>query len=64
MDAIKGWKTLGFGLLVALVGVLQTFDWTTIVPPNQTYTGAVLTAIGAIIVALRYVTTTPIGRSQ
>ncbi len=62
MDFAKGWKTLGFAALVALAGVLQAFDWTTIIPMNQTWSGVVLIAIGAVIAALRYVTTTPVGQ--
>lgn len=64
MNAIKGFKTLGFGLLVAIVGVIQTFNFATIVPQDKTWSGAVMLAIGAIIVALRYVTDTGIGKSS
>ncbi len=61
---MKGWKTLAFSLLVAGVGVIQAFDWATVVPPDQTWTGSVMIAIGAATAALRYVTTTPIGQSK
>lgn len=61
---MKGWKTLAFSLLLAGVGVVQTFDWVTIVPQDKTWTGVVMMAIGGAIAALRYVTTTPIGQSK
>lgn len=61
---MKGWKTLAWSVFVAAVGVIQTFDFTTIIPPNQQWTGSVLMAIGAVTAALRYVTTTPVGKSE
>jgi hypothetical protein len=61
---MKGWKTLGFGVAVAIAGVLQSFDWATVVPQDKTWSGVVMIAIGAAITALRYVTTTPIGKSN
>lgn len=64
MNIAKGWKTLSFGILVAVVGVLQAFDWATVIPQNKTWSGAVMTGVGAVIVALRYVTTTPMGKSS
>ena len=64
MNTIKGYKTLGFALLVAVVGVLQTFNWQSVIPQNAQWSGTVMIAIGAVIAALRYVTDTPIGRSS
>lgn len=61
---MKGWKTLGWSLFLAVAGVLQTFDFTTIVPQGQQWTGTVLIAIGAVNAALRFVTTTPVGNSK
>ena len=61
---MKGWKTLLWSCALAVVGVLQAFDFTTVVPPNQTWTGVALLAIGAVTAALRYVTTTPLGKAQ
>jgi hypothetical protein len=61
---MKGWKTLGFGIAVAVAGVLQSFDWATVVPQDKTWSGVVMIAIGAGITALRYVTTSPIGKSN
>jgi uncharacterized membrane protein HdeD (DUF308 family) len=61
---MKGWKTLGFALAVAVAGVVQSFNWATVVPQDKTWSGVVMIAIGAIIAALRYVTTTPVGKSN
>jgi hypothetical protein len=61
---MKGWRTLGFALLLAVGGVVQTFDWATVIPQNQTWSGIVMLAIGGAIAALRYVTTTPLGSAE
>ena len=60
---MKGWKTLLFALLVAVGGVLQTFNWATVIPQDQTWSGIVMVAIAAAIAALRVVTTTPVGKA-
>ena len=59
---MKGWKTLGFAIGLAIAGVLQTFDWATIVPQDKTWSGAAMIAIAAGIAALRMVTTTAVGK--
>lgn len=59
---IKGWRTLGLALLIAGLGVLQAFDFTTVVPQDRPWSGAVLMAIGVAIAALRYVTDTAVGK--
>jgi hypothetical protein len=61
---MKGWKTLGFALALALGGVLQTFDWATVIPQNKTWSGVVMVAIGGIVAGLRAITTTAVGKSQ
>jgi len=60
---MKGWKTLGFAVALAVAGVFQTFDWASIVPQNQTWSGAAMIAIAGAIAALRVVTTTPVGKA-
>ena len=60
---MKGWKTLAFALAVAVGGTLQTFNWATVIPQDQTWSGVAMLAIGAGIAALRVVTTTPAGKS-
>ena len=61
---MTGYKTLLFSLLVAGAGVLQTFDWITVVPQEKTWSGIVMVALGAAIAGLRALTTTPIGQSK
>jgi hypothetical protein len=58
-QAAKGWKTLAASLAVAVVGVLQATDWTTIVPPDKV--GPVMVGIGVLMAALRAVTDGPVG---
>lgn len=61
---MKGWKTLSFALLVAVAGVLQTFNWASVVPQDKTWSGLLMLAIGAAVAVLRSVTTTPVGKSS
>ncbi len=61
---MKGWKTLTFALVLAVGGVLQTFDWATIVPQDQTWSGVAMLAVGAVVAALRYVTDSPIFKTN
>ena len=61
LTMLAGWRTLLVGVAVAIAGVLQTFNWATVVPQDQTWSGVVMLLIGGAIVFLRYVTTTPIG---
>jgi hypothetical protein len=56
---MKGYRTLLFSLAVAIVGVLQTFDWASVVPPEQA--GIALTAVGIAGAVLRFLTSTPVG---
>jgi hypothetical protein len=60
---MKGWKTLLFSALVAVLGVLQTADLADILGDNA---GPALVIIGAISAALRMVTTGPavVGKSE
>lgn len=61
---MKGWKTLAFALVVAIGGVVQTFDWTSVIPQDQTWSGMAMIGVGAVIAALRMVTNTSVGKSQ
>lgn len=60
---MKGWKTLAFAVALAVGGVVQTFDWASVIPQNKTWSGVAMLGVGAVVAALRYVTTTPIGKS-
>jgi hypothetical protein len=56
---MKGYRTLLFSLAVAVVGVLQSFDWATVIPPEQA--GVALTIVGVAGAVLRFFTSTPVG---
>ncbi len=60
---MKGYKTLVFAIALAIGGVLQIFDWASIVPQNQAWSGAAMLGVGAAVAALRYVTTSPMMKS-
>jgi hypothetical protein len=59
---MKGYRTLLFSLAVAVVGVLQSFDWATVVPPE--HAGIALTVVGVISAVLRFLTSTPVGEKE
>lgn len=59
---LKGYRTLAFNSLVAILGVAQTFDWTTVL--GSSTAGMVVTGIGVAGMVLRTVTDTPVGNSQ
>ena len=59
--AAKGWKTLAASLAIAVAGVLQATDWTTIVPPDKV--GPVIVGIGVLMAVLRAMTDGPIGKN-
>lgn len=58
---LKGWRTLIFNAGVAVVGVAQAFDWTTVLGASP-YTGWVVTGIGIVGMLLRKSTDTPVGQ--
>jgi hypothetical protein len=57
---LTGWKTVIFSLVVAVIGVLQTVDWTSLLSDPKR-AGIVVTIIGVVSGVLRYFTSTPIG---
>lgn len=59
---MKGWKTLIFGALITLLGGIQLADIAVIVP--EQYQGIVMSVIGVIVMFLRTITKTPIGKSN
>lgn len=56
---MKGWRTLLFSSIIAVIGVLEAFDWAVIIP--EQYEGVALAIIGAGFAYLRKITTTPLG---
>jgi hypothetical protein len=56
----QGWKTLIFSAAVALVGVAEAADWVSLLGSETA--GYVVTAIGIISAALRFLTNSPVGK--
>jgi hypothetical protein len=61
MDKMKGWRTLGFNAIVALVGVVVAFNWGDVLDPKAT---VIVTTIVIPMINgwLRTVTDTPVGK--
>lgn len=63
---MKGWRTIAFGLAVALLGFLDALALVDLTPLLTGWlpegrVGAVLSAIGVVTALLRVITTTPWG---
>lgn len=56
---MKGWRTLGINVAIALFGVLEGADWTGLL--GDPAAGWALTGVGIVNMVLRSITTTPIG---
>lgn len=59
---LKGWKTLIFSASVALIGVLQAADWVSLLGSETA--GYVVTGIGIVSAILRFMTDTPVMKSN
>jgi len=62
MQFLKGWNTIIFNVLSAIFGVLESTDFTNIVPAE--YQGFVISFIAIVNIYLRAQTNTPIGRKE
>jgi hypothetical protein len=60
--AIKGWRTVLLSVVIAVVGVLQTADWATIIGPRAV--GPTMLAIAIAVAVLRAMTDTAFGNRQ
>jgi hypothetical protein len=59
---LKGWRTVGFGCLVSVYGLLVAFQGVDFTPLLGEYTNGVITSlIGIAVIMLRFVTTTAVG---
>ena len=63
MDTLKGWRTIGIGLLIAVAPAALTYlggiDWTKLVGAN----GAMIIS-GALMIGMRLVTDSPVGKKE
>ncbi len=57
MKKTEGWKTLFFAVVLALIGVLEQFDFTTIFDGDNQ--GWIISGIGLIVGLLRSITKKP-----
>ena len=56
---MKGWRTILLNLAIAIFGVLEAADWTTVLGSDQA--GWLVTIVALANMALRSMTTTPLG---
>ena len=61
-SSLKGWKTILVAIAIAVVGVLQSADWATVVP--ERWVGPTMLGIGLLVALLRTLTDTPVGKSS
>lgn len=59
---LAGYKTLIFNIGIAILGVLQTFNWVDVLGSSKA--GIIVSVIGVIGMILRAFTTTPILSDQ
>jgi hypothetical protein len=59
---LKGWRTLAFNAGLAVFGVLQAANWVDLL--GSTKAGIAVTVIGVVGAVLRYVTDTPVMKSN
>lgn len=62
MQFLKGWNTIIFNVLSAIFGVLESTDFTNVIPAE--FQGYVITFIAIVNIYLRAQTNTPIGRKE
>ena len=62
MEFLKGWKTIIFNVLSAIFGVLESTDFTNVIPAE--FQGYVITFIAIVNIYLRAQTNTPIGSKE
>lgn len=59
---IKGWKTALFGLLLTIFGALEAYDFTQLLDADNA--GIAASVVGVIVLILRALTSTPMGKSE
>lgn len=60
MMNIKGWRTIAFNVLSALVPIVTLSEWNAVFPPEWLPYWLLLVAVTNVY--LRSITTTPVGR--
>ena len=62
MNQVKGWRTLGLSVAVAVIGAVDAFDWVDIIPAN--FATWLIPILGIVFGYLRTITTTAAGKSE
>jgi hypothetical protein len=58
---LRGWRTVAFGLAVAVLGLLEAMQAVDLGPLLKDYAGQFTAVVGLITVFLRVITTTAVG---
>lgn len=59
---MKGWRTLGLAVAVAVIGALDAFNWVEVIPDNiEPY---IIPLLGIIFGYLRTITNTALGQGE
>lgn len=61
---LSGYRTALVAAVIAVLGALQGLDWLSLLPSDPKAVGWVTAGIGAIMMFLRSITTTPIGGAK
>jgi hypothetical protein len=58
---LKGWRTVAFGVAVAVLGILEAMQAVDLGPLLKDYAGQFTAIVGLITIGLRVLTTTAVG---
>lgn len=59
---MKGWRTLGLSVAIAVIGAIDAFNWADIIPDN--IEGILIPLIAVVFGYLRTLTNTALGKSE
>ncbi len=62
MKNLKGWRTLGLSVAVAVIGAIEAFQWADIIPDKVE--GFILPIIAMLFGYLRTITNTAVGKKD
>jgi len=63
MSTLKGYRTIIVAVLIAVIGALQGLNWLNLLPDNAEAAGWIVSGLGFVMMALRAVTDTPVGKA-
>ena len=62
MTALKGYRTVIVAVLIAVLGALQGLDWVHLLPDNAEEAGWIVSVLGFVMMALRFMTDSALGK--